>query len=118
MFQVSSEFHFCAAHRLPEHPGLCKNLHGHNYKLVVLCEGSLDPRTGMVIDFFTLQKVVQEKVLARLDHSDLNTLLAVPTAENIILWIWGALEGELPSLGELMLYETHDCYVRYRPARG
>ena len=115
MFQVSAEFHFCAAHRLPNHPGLCKNLHGHNYKLVVRCEGPLDPHTGMVIDFFTLQKVVSEHVIALVDHTDLNTILDTPTAENICAFIWSALQGSLPRLSEIILYETHDCYVRYRP---
>src|SRR5258705_8270725 len=115
MFQVSAEFHFCAAHRLPNHPGLCKNLHGHNYKLVVRCEGPLDPQGGMVIAFFTMKKVVGERVITKVDHTDLNGIIENPTAENICAWIWDALAGALPRLAEIILYETHDCYVRYRP---
>jgi 6-pyruvoyltetrahydropterin/6-carboxytetrahydropterin synthase len=117
MMQVASEFHFCAAHRLPDHPGPCRNLHGHNYRLVVRCEGPVDAPTGMVIDFFTLRKTVEELVLARLDHADLNTLLQTPTAENIAVWIWGALAPHLSTLAEITLYETHDSWVSYRPGR-
>ena len=118
MMQVSSEFHFCAAHRLPNHPGLCKNLHGHNYKLVVHCEGDIEPSSGMVIDFFTLQQVVTAHVLAHLDHTDLNERIPTPTAENIAVWIWSALAPHLPRLAEVQLFETHDCYVRYRREPG
>jgi 6-pyruvoyltetrahydropterin/6-carboxytetrahydropterin synthase len=112
--EIVAEFHFCSAHRLPRHPGACRNLHGHNYRLLTSFSGPVDRDTGMVYDFFHVKKVVNEKIIARLDHADLNTLLENPTAENIALWIWAELRSDLPLLSEVCLYETHDCFVRYR----
>ena len=47
--KVSRVFYFDAAHRIPDHSGECKNLHGHTYKLIVTMEGEV--KDGMVIDF-------------------------------------------------------------------
>jgi 6-pyruvoyltetrahydropterin/6-carboxytetrahydropterin synthase len=112
--QITVAFHFCAAHRLPLHPGPCRNLHGHNYRLLVSVEGGVDPATGMVQDFYQVKSAVQEEVLARVDHTDLNDLLENPTAEHIAVWIWRRLRPVLPRLAEIVLYETDDCSVRYR----
>jgi 6-pyruvoyltetrahydropterin/6-carboxytetrahydropterin synthase len=114
MMQVTTEFHFSAGHRLPRHAGACRTPHGHNYRLLVSVEGPVDPETGMVIDFHHLKRIVEEKVVARLDHVDLNELLENPTAENIATWIWRELWPGLPRLSEICLYELHDCCVRYR----
>ena len=38
------------AHRLQNHPGLCKYLHGHSGKVEVVFEGTMDDKTGMVSD--------------------------------------------------------------------
>src|SRR5438067_326907 len=114
MLQATCEFHFCAAHRLPNHPGPCRNLHGHNYRLLVTVEGPLDQQSGMVHDFYNIKRVVQERIVARLDHGDLNTILDNPTAEQIAVWVWQQLKPDLPLLAELTLFETHDCSVRYR----
>ncbi|MBS1263194.1 MAG: hypothetical protein MAG715_00364 [Methanonatronarchaeales archaeon] len=37
-----------AAHRLTQHPGACRNLHGHRWKLEVRITGRIDPDDGMV----------------------------------------------------------------------
>lgn len=51
-YAILKTFHFCAAHRLLNHPGKCKNLHGHNYKVTVSIEtNAKDPDTNMVLDF-------------------------------------------------------------------
>jgi 6-pyruvoyltetrahydropterin/6-carboxytetrahydropterin synthase len=115
--QVTVELDFCAAHRLPRHPGACRNLHGHNYRLLATLEGPVDPETGMVADFFDVKRIIQETVVAVLDHADLNQLLENPTAENIAVWIWDRLRPRLPLLSEIALHETHDCLVRYRGPR-
>ena len=46
--------------------------HGHNYTLDVTVRGDIDPRTGMVIDLGELKRLVQEAVIERFDHADLN----------------------------------------------
>jgi 6-pyruvoyltetrahydropterin/6-carboxytetrahydropterin synthase len=111
---VARCFEFQAAHHLPRHPGKCRRPHGHSYRLEVLCEGPVDPESGMVVDFADLKAAVQERVLDRFDHRDLNDILENPTAELIAAWIWDELrEADLP-IQEIRLWETSTCYVVYR----
>ena len=112
--RVRRRFRFEAAHRLPEHPGKCRELHGHSYELVVDIERAVDERTGMVIDFSDLKRVVGAEVIDPLDHRCLNDVLANPTAERTAEWIWSRLVGTLPGLVEIELHETRDCSVVYR----
>ena len=65
---LRKEYWFEAAHFIYNHPGKCRNLHGHSYKLFVLLEGGVNPETGMIIDFDDLSKVVVEQVILKLDH--------------------------------------------------
>lgn len=113
---VARTFQFQAAHHLPRHPGKCHNLHGHTYRLEVICRGPVDPESGMVVDFADLKALVREHVLDRLDHSLLNDVIENPTAEHVAVWIWDRLSGiDLP-LEEIRLHETQNCYVVYRGA--
>lgn len=111
---LSAEFHFSAGHSLPEHHGACRHFHGHNYKLIVTVSGKPDARTGMILDFEDLRRIVHEDALRLVDHQNLNDHLPNPTAENIVLFLWSKLKGSLPGLKELTLFETHDCWVAYR----
>ena len=115
---LSVDFHFCAAHRLPYYDGPCFRMHGHNYRFFVALEGEVDPATGMIADFGVIKQTVQEHVLARVDHRTLNDLLDNPTAENIARWIWETLEGRLPGLCEVRLHEIPDSCVTYRGPGG
>jgi len=116
--RLDVEFTFAAAHRLPRYQGPCFRLHGHNYKFFVALEGEVDPASGMITDFGVVKEIVQEHVLARVDHRDLNDLLANPTAENIARWIWEVLEPRLSGLAEVRLYEIPDSCVTYRGPGG
>ena len=44
--RIGKLFKFEAAHRLPNHPGKCKNLHGHSYKLEVVVNGEVNFFSG------------------------------------------------------------------------
>ncbi len=101
---VTKVFTFDAAHQLPNHPGKCRRLHGHTYRLEVTVAAELDAKTGMVLDFYDLSSVVKEKVLSRLDHRYLNDFVENSTAENLCLWIARELT-ELP-LQQIRLWET------------
>ncbi len=116
--RLDVEFTFAAAHRLPRYEGPCFRLHGHNYRFFVALEGEVDPQSGMITDFGVVKQVVQELVLARVDHRDLNDVLENPTAENIARWIWEVLEPRLPGLSEVRLYEIPDSCVTYRGPGG
>ncbi|HWT06664.1 MAG TPA: 6-carboxytetrahydropterin synthase QueD [Xanthomonadales bacterium] len=107
--QIRKSFTFEAAHVLPHHPGKCARLHGHSYRLDVALEGELQasgPAAGMVEDFEVVSRVVNAAVINELDHRSLNELMDNPTAENLIVWMWGRLADELPQLAELVLWET------------
>ena len=73
-----TEYMDCA-HFLPGHPK-CGQLHGHTYKVEVVIEG--ENKTGMILDFGDMKKVIRE-VLAEYDHKSLNDFLAYPSVENI-----------------------------------
>ncbi len=107
--RITKRFSFESAHVLPHHTGKCSRLHGHSYRLDVTVDGPLQtsgPATGMVVDFDELAQIVRRTVIDALDHRSLNELIENPTSENIIAWIWRALEPVLPQLAELTLWET------------
>ena len=128
---VTRRVHFNAAHRLHNPAlsdaenrqffGLCNspNYHGHNYELDVSVEGEIDPRSGYVADLGEVKRIVEELVLSRLDHKNLNLDVPEfadlnPTTENIVVVIWEMLEGRLPgTLTRLVLWETPRNYVTY-----
>lgn len=108
---VSKTFTFEAAHRLPNHPGKCRFLHGHSYKVVVTVEGEIDPATGMVIDFDEISQAWKERCHPVLDHKFLNDLIDNPTAERLALWLFETLKGLLPGLVGIKVYETPNSYA-------
>lgn len=118
MHSIKKEFRFEAAHRLPSHPGLCSNLHGHSYRVVVHIAGQLQP-DGMVLDFGALSEAMRP-VLEALDHTTilakLDPLAAVlsalnyrllllddePTAEVLCLYVFNALTPRLPTMVKII----------------
>ncbi len=65
--KIAKEFRWEMGHRLPEHFGLCKNIHGHSYKMIVEFEGELD-KNQMVIDYYEVEKIINP-VIEKLDHA-------------------------------------------------
>ena len=112
---VTCTFTFEAAHRLVWHPGKCRNLHGHSYRLDVTVAGPLDGN-GVVIDFDQLTEIVEREVITRFDHRDLNELLDNPTAELIAHDAWERLLRAGVPLRALRLWETSDCSVELTAA--
>jgi len=93
-------------------------MHGHSYRLEVAVRGPLQtagPAGGMVEDFDTIKTIVREHVVDVLDHVTLNDLIENPTAERIVLWIWGRVAPHLAGLDEIVLWETsNSCAVLHR----
>ncbi|MBS2027158.1 MAG: 6-carboxytetrahydropterin synthase [Deltaproteobacteria bacterium] len=112
--QVEVDFRFSAAHALPLYEGPCQRMHGHNYKLRVISTATLNPKTGIALDFGDVQKVVQREIMPQCDHRVLNDFMENPTAENVILWMWEKLKGPLPGLLELRLWEQDEFCMVYR----
>jgi 6-pyruvoyltetrahydropterin/6-carboxytetrahydropterin synthase len=65
--KISKEFRWEMGHRIPEHNGLCKNVHGHSYKMILEINGDI-AENGMIIDFYDLGFIVKP-VIESLDHS-------------------------------------------------
>lgn len=124
--------HFNAAHRLFHEGwseeqnraafGKCSlpNYHGHNYELEIKVIGQIDPATGFVMDLKVLSDLVNEKVIERFDHKNLNVDVEEfrnlnPTAENIAVVIYDLLRPHLNSSLDLCvrLYETPRNFVEY-----
>ena len=64
---IAKTFRWEMGHRLPEHPGGCRNLHGHSYRLEVSIDGDVSD-TGMVIDFDDVTRAVRP-LIQELDHA-------------------------------------------------
>lgn len=112
--KVEKDVRFESAHLLPYYDGPCRNLHGHSYRLVIVVEGEVDPKSGIIVDFYDLQKAVKAEVLDQLDHKYLNDFMENPTAEHIALYVWRRLKPVLPGLCELRLFETTDSCIVFR----
>jgi 6-pyruvoyltetrahydropterin/6-carboxytetrahydropterin synthase len=125
--------HFNAAHRLynpswtkernEEVFGKCanENWHGHNFELHVTVRGIPDPDTGFVFDAKRLSLIVQERIVERLDHRNLNLDVdfmrdRLCSIENLVVAIWGQLAPYMPvgvSLHAIRLVETPKIFVEY-----
>lgn len=117
MITITKHFEFEAAHILPNHPGKCKNLHGHTYKLeiTVYNVGGVLNDSGMVIDFGDLKAAVHP-IVEKMDHTLLNDLsgLENPTAENMVVWILNNVSwpvGIAPY--RIRLWETSNSYATW-----
>ena len=94
--------------------GKCNNPHGHghNYALEVTVGGSVNPKTGMVCDLVELDQFVDEKIVQRFGHENLNTLEqfqnVVPTTENLCVEIYGIIAKGFHAAGleKVRLEET------------
>ena len=139
--RISKEFKFDMAHALLGYDGLCSNIHGHSYTLVVTVKGiPLDdpgsPKNGMLIDFKDLKAMIRESIIDKLDHALLlnsatsSELLEIlrknyhkivvteyqPTTENLIADLAGRIRKLLPpqlDLHSLRLRETDTSYAEW-----
>lgn len=129
---ITRKEHFNAAHRLFNADwsdeqneaffGKCanKNYHGHNFDIYVTVKGTADRDTGMVMDLRTLKAVMNDHVISKLDHMNLNTDVdfmkgKMASIENLVVEIWNQLEPHIESgsLHCIKLFETHNQFVEY-----
>ncbi|MBL0169110.1 MAG: four helix bundle protein [Gemmatimonadaceae bacterium] len=102
--------------------GKCNNpnWHGHNYRLEVAVKGSIDERTGYVIDLGYLRDIVDREVIEKTDHRNFNidveyTHGIIPTTENIVVAMWRVIAPAVApaQLVRLRLWETDQNYAEY-----
>jgi 6-pyruvoyltetrahydropterin/6-carboxytetrahydropterin synthase len=116
MIYITRREHFNSAHRLfrPEYSdeenlrvfGKCSNplWHGHNYTLMVTVKGDVDQDTGFVINLKILSRIMDEYVIQKLDHRNINLEVdfmkgKMASTENLAIAIWDELEGVISGYG-------------------
>ena len=136
MLTVTKSVKFDAAHVLTNHQGLCKNLHGHTYRVEASVSQQPGDTADMVIDFKDLTHTCEEVILSRFDHAfiyDSSSVgeseiaavvekngmrtVAIPfrsTAENLSRYFFGELKAHLPGLCSVRVWETPDSCAEYR----
>jgi 6-pyruvoyltetrahydropterin/6-carboxytetrahydropterin synthase len=113
-------------HRLMQHKGKCRFLHGHNYSVASFVQGTVDKETGMVIDFHDLKQAMHEvfelwdhsfvlqegdNILREVDQDHIIYIPYPPTAENLAS-IWAdQLSHKLNRRVDVDVYETRDSRV-------
>ena len=135
MITVTKTVRFDAAHVLSNHQGLCKNLHGHTYRVDVSVARQDADEDGMVIDFKDLKRIATEVVCDRFDHAFIYSTsspgereiasvvekhgmrtVAIPfrsTAENLAKMFFADLKARIPALSAVKVWETADSCAEY-----
>jgi 6-pyruvoyltetrahydropterin/6-carboxytetrahydropterin synthase len=139
MIRITKEFKFEMAHALHGYDGLCKNIHGHSYRLWVTVKGEVKnehghTKDGMVLDFGVLKKIIKPEIVDKYDHSlvlnansphakiDLSAFEKVfllpyqPTSENLVIDFVNYIKLRLPeniSLCKVVLSETATSFAEW-----
>lgn len=134
MIYISRKETFCAAHKLSRKEwdetknkevfGACSNpnWHGHNFELTITLKGKPNKDTGFVVNLKEVGKIMQEKVISKVDHKNLNLDVdfmknIMPSTENFAIGIWEQLYEPIFKLGAelhcVKLVETNKNEVRY-----
>ncbi|MGE0763687.1 MAG: 6-carboxytetrahydropterin synthase QueD [Bdellovibrionales bacterium] len=105
-----------AAHLLPNVPAghKCGRLHGHSFRVTLVVRGTLDDKTGWVMDYTDIKKAAQP-LIDQLDHHYLNEIkgLENPTSEVLSKWIFEKLNNQLKGLYQVIVAETCTTESRY-----
>ena len=139
MITVTKTVKFDAAHVLTNHQGLCKNLHGHTYRVDISVMQAAEDGRDMVIDFKDLKGIATRLICDRFDHAFIyNTqspgeseiaavvekngmrTVAIPfrsTAENLAKYFYEELKREITDLSSVRVWETGDSCAEYQPPR-
>ena len=141
IIKITKQFSFEMAHALRNYDGLCRNIHGHSYKMDITLAGQPlhdenSPKNGMVMDFGDLKRLVNEEVISLLDHAlvlnaktdpqlvevlkqnyeKIVTVDFQPTTENLLEFIAGKIKSRLPetvTLACVRLRETDTSYAEW-----
>ena len=139
MIRITKEFKFEMAHALFGYDGLCKNIHGHSYRLWVTIKGNIlkeanHTKDGMVLDFSILKQIVKPELINKYDHSlvlnansphvdiDFSAFEKVfflpyqPTSENLVSDFARVIKDKLPngiSLEKVILSETASSFAEW-----
>tara|TARA_B110000444_G_scaffold173214_1_gene162046 strand:+ start:180 stop:614 length:435 start_codon:yes stop_codon:yes gene_type:complete len=139
MIRITKEFKFEMAHALHAYDGLCKNIHGHSYRLWVTVKGEVkhdygNTKDGMVMDFGVLKEIIKPEIVDKYDHSlvlnansphakiDFSAFEKVfllpyqPTSENLVIDFANHIKVRLPEnicLCKVVLSETATSFAEW-----
>lgn len=137
MTTVTKTVKFDAAHILTNHSGLCKNLHGHTYRVdITVAGGEGSSKDGMVIDFKDLKNIATSVICDRFDHSfiynsnsagevEIASLVEKyamrtvrlsfrSTAENLAKYFFEELSVHIPAVYSVRVWETAESFAEYK----
>lgn len=135
MIYITRKEHFNAAHKMyradwteeKNHAmfGKCanKNWHGHNYNLFVTVKGEVSYETGYLIDLKELKVIINDYVVEKLDHMNINLDVdfmqgKMASTEILCIEIFKQLKAPIEQhegvfLHSVKLYETENNFAEY-----
>lgn len=132
LYTITKEVYFCYGHRLMQHTGKCRHLHGHSVKASISIQADKLNEQGMVCDFSEVRDCVSEYVDSVLDHNFLlhkddpliplllaneERFLALdehPTAEYLSKLIYQHVKRRGFNVSQVVLWETASAYACYQ----
>lgn len=132
MYTITKEVYFCYGHRLMNHKGKCKHLHGHSVKASISIKQDYLNEQGMVCDFSDIKGIVESYINQNLDHNFLvheddpiipllkqqnERFMAIdehPTAEVLSKMIFQYLKQRGVNVDQVVLWETASSNACYR----
>jgi len=139
MFLLRTEYSFDSAHFLAGYDGKCRNIHGHEWRVIIeICRSELDTAgqtRDMIFDFATLKKDVKEEA-DLLDHALIvekgslrdSTMAALrdeklkiieldfrPTSERLAYYFYQKMTGRGYNVYRSTVYETPGNSATYMP---
>jgi 6-pyruvoyltetrahydropterin/6-carboxytetrahydropterin synthase len=105
--EITRRLEFDAGHRIPNHEGHCRHIHGHRYVIEVTLLGDILNHQGyaddgMVLDFGDIKKLTNELIVSKWDHAFLvaredeslvNFLDSIPDHKTVILEVIPTVEN-------------------------
>lgn len=135
-YTITRKHEIHCGHRVVNHEGKCKNLHGHSYVFHLTCKSVELDNIGRVIDFSVIKDLVctwlddnwdhklilweEDPWLSHLRQID-NTIVTIPynpTAENLAKYLVDEIGPQLFAhlnviLTQVLLEETSKCSASY-----
>jgi 6-pyruvoyltetrahydropterin/6-carboxytetrahydropterin synthase len=134
MYTITKEVYFCYGHRLMQHPGKCRHLHGHSVKACITVAAPRLNGQGMVCDFADIAATAARYIEESLDHNLLlhrddplvpalaeagerfSVLDEHPTAEFLAELIYRQVKSQGLGVTSVTLWETASAYATYSEA--
>lgn len=131
MYTITKNLNFCYGHRLMNHPGRCRHLHGHSARVAITFASETLNEQGMICDFSDISAYAGGWIDDTLDHNMLlhkddpilaslqqagERVLVVddhPTAEFLAKMIFDYMvKGHFP-VQEVSIWETESAHASY-----